>query len=205
MRYDGAVKELNEIVAENLVALRKGRKLTQQELADALHYSDKSISKWELGKAIPTVDILKAFADYYGVTVDFLLTEGQASAKILREKPNPNRGNQIVITSMACSFVWASVAAVYVNAILTGVNLKSLWMIFIWAVPVTCFVAAAMLRFFWKRCLPVYILSSLFIWTLFGAFYIHFFCIVQPPQNIWFIFIAAIPIQVMVILFSRLK
>ncbi|MCR5333190.1 MAG: helix-turn-helix domain-containing protein, partial [Bacilli bacterium] len=49
----GRMKALSEIVAENLAALRKKVGLTQQELADRLAYSDKTVSKWELGRAIP--------------------------------------------------------------------------------------------------------------------------------------------------------
>ena len=63
----------SKIVAKNIIALRKSRNLTQQDFAKVINYSDKTVSKWELGYAIPSVETLKQIADYFGVTVDFFL------------------------------------------------------------------------------------------------------------------------------------
>ena len=60
-------------IAENVVALRRKSGMTQQELADALRYTDKAVSKWERAESIPDVVILKRIADLFGVTVDYLL------------------------------------------------------------------------------------------------------------------------------------
>ncbi len=201
----GAMAELNEIVANNLVTLRKNKHLTQQELAEAIGYSDKSISKWELGKAIPTVDILKEFADFYGVTVDALITEGTGEEKVAQTADNKNKNNQIIITAMADCFVWFTVAAIYLNAVIQKKDVNLMWISFIWAIPVTFLVTAILTRFFWKRCRSFYVSSSLFVWTLFMAFFLHYFYIVSPSQNLWFIFLAAVPIQIMIVLFTKLK
>ena len=56
--------ELATIVAENLTSLRKEKHLTQQELAEKIGYSDKLVSKWELGKAIPSVDKLMQLSTF---------------------------------------------------------------------------------------------------------------------------------------------
>ena len=66
---------LATIVGKNLANLRKTKGLTQSELASLIHYSDKSISKWELGYALPSVDILMDFCSFYGVTLDYLVSE----------------------------------------------------------------------------------------------------------------------------------
>ena len=68
-------KSLPQIVGKNLATLRKAKGLTQQQFAEQVHYSDKSVSKWELGYTIPSVDILMDIASFYGVTVDYLLHE----------------------------------------------------------------------------------------------------------------------------------
>jgi transcriptional regulator with XRE-family HTH domain len=197
--------ELNDIVANNLTTLRKNKHLTQQELAEMIGYSDKSISKWELGKAIPTVDILKRFADFYGVTVDALITEGTGEKKVAQTVDNKNKNNQIIITALAACFVWFTVAAVYANAVITKKDVDKMWIVFVWAIPATFFVGAGLSRFFWKRCTAFWVFVSLFAWSLFLAFFLHYFYIADPPQNIWFIFVAAIPIQIMIILFAKLK
>ena len=57
------MENLNKIIAKNISGLRKKSGLTQQQLAEKFNFSDKTISKWELGNAIPTVDVLKDMAD----------------------------------------------------------------------------------------------------------------------------------------------
>ena len=64
---------LKLIIAQKLVALRKGNSMTQIELAEKLDYSDKAISKWERGESLPSVVVLKRIADVFGVTVDYFI------------------------------------------------------------------------------------------------------------------------------------
>ena len=52
------MKELREIIGENLTELRKQKGYTQISLAEKLNYSDKAISKWENGSSLPPIDIL---------------------------------------------------------------------------------------------------------------------------------------------------
>ncbi len=56
-----------------LAALRKNAGMTQQEAADRLSISNKTISKWESGGGFPDIAILPALAELYGVTADDLL------------------------------------------------------------------------------------------------------------------------------------
>lgn len=58
---------------EFLAALRKAAGYTQQEVADYLSITNKTISKWESGAGLPEISILPAVAELYGVTVDELL------------------------------------------------------------------------------------------------------------------------------------
>ena len=59
---------------EKLQELRKGRRLTQEELAEALFVSRTAVSKWESGRGYPNIDSLKAVAKFFSVTVDDLLS-----------------------------------------------------------------------------------------------------------------------------------
>jgi len=52
------IKDFNKIIGHNLLKLRKNMKLTQMEVAEKFNYSDKSISKWEKGESLPSVDVL---------------------------------------------------------------------------------------------------------------------------------------------------
>ena len=56
-----------------LKALRKERGLTQQEIADQFAISRVNYNRYETGARVPPVDMLEKFADYYGVSVDYLL------------------------------------------------------------------------------------------------------------------------------------
>lgn len=56
-----------------LARLRKERGMTQRELADRLHVSDKAVSKWERALSLPDVSLLIPLADCLGVSVTELL------------------------------------------------------------------------------------------------------------------------------------
>lgn len=56
-----------------MAALRKANGLTQQQVADKLNVSNKTVSKWECGEGYPEITMLPAIAEIYSVTVDELL------------------------------------------------------------------------------------------------------------------------------------
>lgn len=58
---------------ERFKALRLEKKMTQKDLADKFFLNYTSISKYENNKAIPELDLLQRIADYFDVTVDYLL------------------------------------------------------------------------------------------------------------------------------------
>lgn len=65
---------------ERLQELRKQKGLTQEELAEALYVSRTAVSKWESGRGYPNIDSLKAISKYFSVTIDELLSSGEALA-----------------------------------------------------------------------------------------------------------------------------
>ena len=65
-------REMSEF-GNNLYRLRKLRGWTQQELADQLGVTNRSVSKWETGETLPETGQLLPLADAFGVTVDELL------------------------------------------------------------------------------------------------------------------------------------
>ena len=56
-----------------LAMLRKIEGMTQQEVADRLGVSNKTVSKWESGGGFPDITVLPALAELYGVTADDIL------------------------------------------------------------------------------------------------------------------------------------
>lgn len=59
---------------EKLQELRKQKNLTQEELSEILFVSRTAISKWESGRGYPSIDSLKAITEFFGVTIDELLS-----------------------------------------------------------------------------------------------------------------------------------
>ena len=65
--------EINKTTGAILSDLRKKTGLSQKELAEKINVSKSSISHYEIGDTLPPVDVLIDFADFYDVTIDYLL------------------------------------------------------------------------------------------------------------------------------------
>lgn len=59
--------------------LRRIRSLTQSDLASAMGLNQTAISNWERGKTYPDVANQHKLADYFGVTIDYLLGRDNGS------------------------------------------------------------------------------------------------------------------------------
>ena len=59
--------------ADRLQAERRKNGLTQEGLAEAMGVSRQAVSKWEQGEGYPEVGKLLAFADKFGVSLDYLM------------------------------------------------------------------------------------------------------------------------------------
>ena len=80
------IENLKSIIADNLTYYRKKAGITQQELAEKLNYSDKSVSKWERGEGVPDIYILKQIADLFEVTVNDLIESRSSAPQKLNKK-----------------------------------------------------------------------------------------------------------------------
>lgn len=58
----------------NIKELRKEKNLTQSELATYFGIDQTTVSKWELNKALPDTLMLIELADFFGVSIDYLLS-----------------------------------------------------------------------------------------------------------------------------------
>ena len=61
-------------IGEQLKTLRKEKRITQETLADVLGVSYQSVSRWELGVCYPDMELLPTIANYFGVSIDKLLS-----------------------------------------------------------------------------------------------------------------------------------
>ena len=70
--YNTPVRIDSTIVAIRLRIARENKGRSKVEVAKALNITTSSMTYYEQGKAIPSIDKLYALADYYGVTMDWL-------------------------------------------------------------------------------------------------------------------------------------
>lgn len=62
------------MISQNLMYLRKSKKISLEELADIIGVSRQAISKWESGGTIPDLPNTIALANYYDISVDDLIS-----------------------------------------------------------------------------------------------------------------------------------
>ena len=71
-------------VGVRIAARRKGKGLTQKQLAESLHITDKAISKWECGKNFPDLTVVETLAATLDTTpVELLGLNEKSSAEVL--------------------------------------------------------------------------------------------------------------------------
>ena len=61
-------------IGQTIAALRRKSGMTQSALAERLHISDKTVSKWESGYGYPEITQFPVLATLFGVTIDYLMT-----------------------------------------------------------------------------------------------------------------------------------
>ena len=103
-----------EKIGTLILNLRKEKNMTQQELADKLHVTDKAVSKWETGRGIPDIQTLKDLGKEFNVTEKELLN-GERDFK--KKEIDPNH-HSIVLDVQNLSKSFGK------RKILSNVNLK---------------------------------------------------------------------------------
>lgn len=73
-------------IGANIQNYRKLKSMTQNELAEKIHVSRQTISKWELNKSTPTIDYLIRLSQELDVTLDQLIVNRERILKDTEEK-----------------------------------------------------------------------------------------------------------------------
>lgn len=189
--------DIKQIIAQNIAALRTGKKLTQLELAEMLNYSDKAVSKWERGESIPDVITLKRIADLFGVTVDYIINEHAEG-----EKPHVNkvkRNNRVAITLIAFFVVWLLGTCTFV---LLDFFDQRIWFSFVSCIPLSILVLIIFNSIWGRKSLNMLLISAL-MWSSFLTVYLSL--LLFASYNFWMLFIIGIPGQIIIFLCFRIK
>ena len=164
------MEDIKPIIAKNITALRQNAKMTQIELAERLNYSDKAVSKWERAESIPDITVLKAIADMFEVSLDYLVRENP-ELPIAQEnlEPTPTKKrNHKVITVLSILLVWFVAAVVFVILDMIGIGSNLHFLAFAYAVPVSMIVWLVMNSIWFSRR-NSYLIISLLMWTTLGC------------------------------------
>lgn len=196
------MEDLKQILAKNITALRQASSMTQLELAEILNYSDKAISKWERGESIPDVTVLKAIADLFGVTLDYLLeADHTEKPKPSQESPGYLHRNRKVVTVLSVLLVWFVATMAYVVMDLTIPAQIVKWLPFAYAMPVSMIVWLVFNSIWFNRRRNYFIISML-MWT-------GLVCVVLTVGAfgvpVWKLLYLGIPGQIAIIAWSCFK
>lgn len=82
-------------IGKFILSLRKEKNLTQNELAVKLGITDRAISKWENGRGLPDLSLLKPLCDELGITINELLSGERIEKKDINVKADENLINTL--------------------------------------------------------------------------------------------------------------
>ena len=193
--------DIKTTVANNLIALRKSKGLTQADVANALNYSDKSVSKWEHADSLPDISILCALADMYGVTLDYLThDDAEEQLSYVNEKKKPDRERQLTIEVLTVTIVFLCATVLFVYGYcFASVPTQDFWIAYLWAIPISTLFLWNYNRKWHKNKLESTILLSILLWSLLLCIFLQF-----GDYKLWLIFILGVPMEVIIVLSSNL-
>lgn len=175
------MKNLREIVSENLVYLRKRDNLTQAELGKRINYSDKAISRWENGEVLPDIETLDTLAKIFDIPLSELLTERDEETENARTTKTEVLSQIFLVLE-----IWTIICAVY--SYFNVAYGKNFWGIFLIGVP-----TSAIILFLYNRKknkVANFVYGTVFIWSLLTCVFLYLL-----PVITWYLFIIGVPLQ----------
>jgi transcriptional regulator with XRE-family HTH domain len=186
-------EEIKKNFSSNLVRLRKTNNLTQLALAEKLNYSDKAISKWEVGSVIPDVETMTHIADFFGITVnDLIYPENQKRFKRIFWE------NHINITMLSIGLAWFLSTIVFFILQKTT-TLDRLWLTFIITIPISFIILIVFSSIWFNKLITMLSVSGL-AWSSLLTMFLFF-----NHTSYWFLFIIGIVGQLLIIFSAKLK
>ena len=80
-----------------LKKLRKEKGITQEQLAEILNVSGRTVSRWETGNNMPDISILVYIADYYDISIPEIIS-GERKSEIMNEEERKEEERKIAKT-----------------------------------------------------------------------------------------------------------
>ena len=194
------MEDLKDIIAKNLVELRTRAHFTQLELAEKINYTDKAVSKWERGEAIPDLRVIIKLAEIYNISVDDIVTDHHE--KRIRPKMNTVK-KRLLITMLSVGLVWFIATVLFMIFYFIPTTEDYAYLVFICA-PFACSIPLIVFSSKWGNWITDALSCSLLVWSL--AIIFHIFVITFTSfDKIFFIYIVAGVFEILIIWWFMLR
>ncbi|MBE6541589.1 MAG: helix-turn-helix transcriptional regulator [Ruminococcaceae bacterium] len=196
-------EDLPQIIAKNIISLRRSKNMTQATLAEKLGYSDKSVSKWERAEGLPDIICLKKIADLFGVSVDYLLEAehtndaeaGGGDSVSLKSEKEKYVVSKPAIVLVTIAGVWLLAAIVYVILLLAG---ETFGLAFAIAAVASSLLLVIFNSLWGKRSLDFWTIDLL-VWSI-----LFLICYICREHNLWILMTIGFPATLVVWLSCRI-
>ena len=189
------MSDLKDVISKNLTELRIKAHLTQLQLAEMLNYSDKAVSKWERGEAIPDIRVLLRISEIFGVTLDDIVKDGRVNPRI-----HPKRkisGRRAFITVMSAVLVWFIATGLFTVFYFIEPTADYAYLVFVVA-PLPTAIVLNVFSAMWGTHLTNAVASSLIVWSCVLIFHI-FVLAFTDFTKIYFLYLVAAVFELLII------
>ena len=187
--------EINQKIARNLLHYRKEAGLTQAEVAEKIHYSDKSVSKWESGNGVPDIYTLVQLAQLYSVDINAFLGD-----KPIARKQSQSHWPHFFIMLLSIGIVWLVAVFSFVLAEMINPD-GAWWLIYLYAVLVSAIVLLVYAAI-WKHRIINFLSVTTIVWMSLVCCYLTVWVFVSDVTGLWVIFLVGVPLQVLEVLWT---
>ena len=185
-------EEIKKNFSQNLTKLRKSNGLTQLSLAEKLNYSDKAVSKWEVGSVLPDIETMTHIAEFFGTTVnDLIYPEKKKFLRVFWQ-------NHILITLLSIGLAWF-IATIVFLILQHTTDISRLWLVFMFTITASTIILLV-LSCLWFKKLMITISTSLLLWSVILTIFLTI-----NKASLWVIFIVGFVGQLLILFWSRLK
>ena len=189
------MKDVKQILADNIIKLRKKHNMTQTELAERVNYSDNAVSRWERAEVTPSIETLQKISEVFRVPFPSLFEEEIPEINEKEEKQLAVRKLSVILIFVSLIWLIATITFVYGQLIFD----KNFWQVFIWAVPCSCLILLPF-NAYWGKYVYKFVIFSVFQWSLLACVYLQFI-----QYNLWLIFLIGIPLQVALAIWAFIR
>lgn len=194
------MSDVKSTVAKNITELRIINNMTQAELAEKLHYSDKTVSKWERGESTPDISVLVEIADLFGVSLDYIARGENIDEEVNVKKRSETIYNHRVITYLSEGLVGSiALLSFIITSLVSSATFQ--WLYFVYALPVVM-VIRLIFNSIWFNPRNNYLIISVLMWSVLAAVHVTF---LYFKINIGLIYLLGIAGEIIIILWSFIK